>query len=135
MKRIYSTVFSIISLGVFAAWLFFSYRPGALPVQSITLGDDFTPVLRVLLFLSAGLFVVLQMLLLPPTLRFPERVARREALAPHEGAPEADEATLVLRTATGGDIRVNRALELLWTGLPILASLGVFWASFQAMAW
>jgi len=135
MKRISATLFSLGSLGVFVAWLFFSYRPGALPSLSLALGERFTPLMRALLLVSAVLFVALQALLLPPALRFPERVARRESRSPREGVSDRDEAALVLQTPSAGDIQVNRALELLWTGLPMVASAAIFWVSYQAVAW
>jgi heme/copper-type cytochrome/quinol oxidase subunit 2 len=122
MKR---RLIALLLVGTFLLWLVGSYLlPEVAPWQTIP-GVGNLSLFRVAVVGSAALFIVIQILLIASVFKFPQRVSRHEP-----GAPTDD----ILNAEDGGEIVIKRRWEVLWTAMPLIASLGLFVVSYWMLS-
>ncbi|MBX3053235.1 MAG: hypothetical protein KF753_17255 [Caldilineaceae bacterium] len=104
---------TLLFLGACIGWVVLSYRPGLTFGRDIVFGPEAGPIFAWLFGGSALLFVGIQLLLVVGVRHFPSRVP---------GGSGQD------NSAGAKDIRLWPVMEYLWTALPLLFSLVLFWA-------
>lgn len=118
MKR---RLIALLLVGTFLLWLVGSYLlPEVAPWQTIP-GVGNLSLFRAAVVGSAALFIVIQILLIASVFRFPQRVSRHEPGALADNLRNAED---------GGEILIKRRWEVLWTAMPLIASFGLFIASY-----
>lgn len=112
-------IWTIVTLLGVLFWLFFSYAPSALPVTARFSGlpSLYGSVLQILAVLSLLLFVGVQLGLLYSTFRL-----RRAFVQPLSAADGMQR---------GPRFQLHFAVELFWTALPLLMTLGMAYISYQ----
>ncbi len=112
-------IWSIVALVGVLFWLFFSYVPSALPATARFSASLRLPggVLRSLAVLSLLLFVGIQLWLLNITVHL------RSAFAQHRKGVDGAQ--------RGPRVQLYFSIELFWTSLPLLITLGMAYISYQ----
>jgi heme/copper-type cytochrome/quinol oxidase subunit 2 len=118
MKR---RLIALLLVGTFLLWLVGSYLlPEVAPWQTMP-GEGSLSLFRMAVVGSAALFVLIQLLLVASVFKFPQRVSR------HEPGASPDE---ILKAEDSGEILIKRRWEVVWTAMPLIASFGLFAASY-----
>ncbi len=129
MKR---KVWTVLSLGIVVLWLVLSYQPHLLqPLQIAFPREAVHGLFTSLLLISTGLFLAIQFFLVACVFKLPQRVSRRDAVVTLDLPPES---LSQLGYETRPEICINRRLELLWTALPLLTTLGLVLAGWSTLA-
>jgi heme/copper-type cytochrome/quinol oxidase subunit 2 len=112
-------IWSIVALAGVLFWLFFSYMPFPLPATAglSSLPGWSSQLLQPLAILSLLLFVGIQLWLLFATVRL------RSAFDPQRSGAEGGQ--------RGQTFQLNFVIELFWTILPLLMTLGMAYISYQ----
>jgi len=125
-------MWTVLSLGIVVLWLVLSYQPHlirslqiAFPREAV--GGLFTGLLAV----SAALFLGIQTFLVACVFKLPQRVSRQEAVVALELPPES---LNQLGCESRPEICIDRRLELLWTLLPLLTTLGLTLAGWNVLS-
>jgi len=113
-------ILTIVTLLPILAWLYLSYTPdiaALLPVVTV-LGRGWGSSLQTLTLVGLGLFLLVQGLLVHSLVRIFQR--QQQLTASNLVANEADRS-----------FKLNFALELFWTLLPLVMTAGLAWAAYR----
>jgi heme/copper-type cytochrome/quinol oxidase subunit 2 len=113
---------ALFFIGITIFWLVASYLPVDAMPWRIMANERLTPLFLVALTVSALLFIVIQIILVSSIFKFPQRVSREE----QDSSSESQQ-------INGGEIRIHRRWEFIWTAIPLAASVLLFVVSYYVL--
>ncbi len=119
-------LWTLLFLAISVGWLVLSYRPGRLAGKELVFGSGIEPFFIWLFVGCALLFVIIQGVLVAGVRTFSTRVTRTVAARDGEGSDDVVQ-------QSDQDIRIRPLAEYIWTALPLLISLALFWFIWQQL--